>query len=64
MRVIDSADATAQAVAALLPAATTAAVTSPACEFYATDSVEKFQRLGSVFLGRPLKEVHLLDLGG
>jgi glutamate racemase len=63
MKVIDSADATAQAVAALLPVAT-AAATSPVCEFYATDSVEKFQRLGSVFLGRPLDEVKLLDLGG
>ncbi|MBS1798461.1 MAG: glutamate racemase [Acidobacteria bacterium] len=63
MKVIDSADATAQAVAALLPAATAAAA-SQLCEFYATDSVEKFQRLGSVFLGQPLDEVKLLDLGG
>jgi glutamate racemase len=63
MRVIDSADATAQAVAALLPDAT-AGIASPICEFYATDSVEKFQRLGSVFLGQPLSEVKLLDLGG
>ena len=64
MRVIDSADATARAVAALLPAATEASAAMPACEFYATDSVEKFQRLGSVFLRRSLDEVHLLDLGG
>ena len=33
-------------------------------ECYATDSVEKFQRLGSDFLGQPLPEVHLIDLGG
>jgi glutamate racemase len=64
MRIIDSAEATARAVAALLPDATEANDTSPVCEFYATDSVEKFQRLGSVFLGRPLDEVKLLDLGG
>jgi glutamate racemase len=64
MRIIDSAEATARAVAALLPGATEANDTSPVCEFYATDSVEKFQRLGSVFLGRPLDEVKLLDLGG
>jgi glutamate racemase len=65
LRVIDSADATARAVASLLPeAATSAGETASQCEFYATDSVEKFQRLGSVFLGRPLEEVHLLDLGG
>jgi glutamate racemase len=63
MRVIDSADATARAVAALLPAARSATAL-PTCEFFATDSVEKFQRLGSVFLGRELGQVHLLDLGG
>ncbi|HEY8997301.1 MAG TPA: glutamate racemase [Edaphobacter sp.] len=63
MRVIDSADATARATAALLPAASGEAG-SPTCEFFATDSVEKFQRLGSIFLGRELGSVELLDLGG
>ncbi len=62
MHVIDSAEATARAVAAHLPASATDA--PPACTFYATDSIEKFQRLGSAFLGQPLNEVHLLDLGG
>ena len=33
-------------------------------ECFATDSVEKFARLGSQFLGRPIPEVKLLDLGG
>ena len=33
-------------------------------EFYATDSVEKFQRLGAGFLGQPIDEVRLIDLGG
>jgi glutamate racemase len=62
MRVIDSAEATARAVAPhLLSSATD---TPPTCTFYATDSIEKFQRLGSAFLGQPLNEVHLLDLGG
>lgn len=64
MHIIDSAEATAGAVAALLPGATGAPDGLPLREFYATDSVEKFQRLGSVFLGRPLNQVHLLDLGG
>lgn len=64
MRVIDSAHATAQAVAALLPEATATSTMPPDCEFYATDSVEKFQRLGSVFLGRRLDEVKHIDLGG
>lgn len=32
--------------------------------FFATDSVEKFERLGSRFLGRPVANVELVDLGG
>ena len=66
LAIIDSAHATAHAAAALvaehLPQPTTAA--KPTCTFYATDSVEKFQRLGSSFLGQPVPEVHLIDLGG
>ncbi len=31
---------------------------------FATDSVEKFERLGSRFLGRPVGPVALIDLGG
>ncbi len=31
---------------------------------FATDSVEKFERLGSRFLGRPVGAVELIDLGG
>ena len=31
---------------------------------FATDSVEKFERLGSRFLGRPVGTVELVDLGG
>jgi glutamate racemase len=31
---------------------------------FATDSVEKFERLGSRFLGRPVGHVELIDLGG
>jgi len=42
-----------------------AAAGSPASfECFATDSVEKFQRLGSHFLGQPIPKVELLDLGG
>jgi glutamate racemase len=62
MRIIDSAQATAHAVAEhLTPHSSTQPTT---IDFYATDSIEKFQRLGSAFLGQPLKEVNLLDLGG
>jgi glutamate racemase len=36
----------------------------PAVRCFATDSVEKFERLGSRFLGRPVGAVELVDLGG
>lgn len=64
MRVIDSAQSTAAAVAALLQTSAAPAPGNPECHFYATDSIEKFQRLGSAFLGQPLPAVHLIDLGG
>jgi glutamate racemase len=62
LHIVDSASATAQAAAALIPSGKT--VTEPRRTFYATDSIAKFQRLGSAFLGQPLLEVHLIDLGG
>jgi glutamate racemase len=36
----------------------------PAVRCFATDSVEKFERLGSRFLGVPVGKVELVDLGG
>jgi len=66
LTIIDSADAAARATAALVaqqfPDRTSDA--KPTCTFYATDSIEKFQRLGSNFLGQPVAEVNLIDLGG
>lgn len=64
MRIIDSAAATAQAVAALTRPRDSQERIRPDLAFYATDSIEKFQRLGSTFLNQPLSEVHLVDLGG
>jgi glutamate racemase len=60
MNIVDSAAATALAAAALVPRGEGEA----ACSFFATDSVEKFRRLGGMFLGRELPEVGLVDLGG
>jgi glutamate racemase len=37
---------------------------SPNIRCFATDSVEKFERLGSRFLGLPVGKVELVDLGG
>jgi glutamate racemase len=71
VKVIDSAEAAAQAAVELCNGrlegrvATTAggaAETEVRC--FATDSVEKFGRLGSRFLGRPVGRVELIDLGG
>ncbi len=70
--VIDSAESTAQAAVKLFngrvgsalarPSATKPKQTEVRC--FATDSVEKFERLGSRFLGRPVGKVTLVDLGG
>jgi glutamate racemase len=67
LTIIDSAQATAEAVAShlhaildnLQPATSNL---QPAIAFYATDSVEKFQRLGSAFLSQPVTEVRHIDL--
>ena len=40
------------------------AASNASFECYATDSTEKFARLGSQFLGQPIRQVKLLDLGG
>ena len=62
LHIIDAAQATARAAAAFLPSGRAPRDTTTL--FYATDSIDKFQHLGSRFLGHPLPKVHLLDLGG
>ena len=67
VKVIDSAEATAQVAAQIFNGRASALApdegeTKIRC--FATDSVEKFERLGSRFLGRPVGKVELLDLGG
>jgi glutamate racemase len=69
LRVIDSAEAAADAAARLFngraaPAAGQAAPAELLLRCFATDSVEKFERLGSRFLRRPTGKVELVDLGG
>ncbi len=66
LTIIDSAESTAHATAALVAQRFRTLPTNgkSTCTFYATDSIEKFQRLGSAFLGQPLSEVNLIDLGG
>jgi glutamate racemase len=62
--VIDSAEATAAATYHLEPGTLNLEPVPANFTCYATDSVEKFQRLGSHFLGQPIPKVELLDLGG
>jgi glutamate racemase len=68
MRILDSAQTTARRVqrelGAMPPTTTPASATTGRCRFLATDSVEKFQSLGSRFLGQPIREVEHIDLGG
>jgi glutamate racemase len=67
VKVIDSAEATAQVAAQIFNgrvAGPVSAAGQTEIRCFATDSVEKFERLGSRFLGRPVGEVELLDLGG
>jgi len=61
--VIDSAQATAREIAHTLNVIS-ASPAEATFQCFATDSVEKFARLGSQFLGRPIPQVELLDLDG
>ncbi|MDQ1410217.1 MAG: glutamate racemase [Acidobacteriaceae bacterium] len=67
--IVDSAKSTAHAVRDLLLSAPPATGSSPAkisqasdIEFFVTDSVEKFERLGPAFLGRAVQHVQHVDL--
>jgi glutamate racemase len=70
MRVIDSAEAAAEAAVRQFGAGMAQAAASgretknPDLRCFATDSVEKFERLGPRFLDSPVGKVELLDLGG
>lgn len=59
--IVDSAESTARAVAAKL-GTYTANGGQPGMRFMATDSVEKFRRLGEKFLGREISAVEHVDL--
>ena len=66
MRVIDSAEATAVAAVKLFhqEVSGTRSANIPTVRCFATDSVDKFEHLGSRFLERPVGTVELVDLGG
>jgi glutamate racemase len=67
--IVDSAESTAHAVAGHLrtllppiPAVREERRALPRFKFFATDSIEKFQRLGPRFLGHPVEDVQHVDL--
>jgi glutamate racemase len=62
--VIDSARATAVAIQRNIAPTHPSHAASATFQCYATDSTEKFARLGSQFLNQPIPHVELLDLGG
>jgi glutamate racemase len=66
VRVIDSAESAAETAAKQLAArlGNIAPEGETKLRCFATDSIEKFERLGSRFLGRPVGTVELVDLGG
>jgi glutamate racemase len=64
--IVDSAESTAHVVAEQLqtapPSKQKERRQTTRLKFFATDSVEKFQRLGAQFLGCPIEDVHHVDL--
>lgn len=68
LQVIDSAESTSEAAARLFNDGPHTGEKTDAppdrIRCFATDSVEKFERLGSRFLGQPVGDVLLVDLGG
>jgi len=68
MKVINPAETTAESLFRLVHASYGSVGTdtgqSAELDCFATDSVDKFQRLGSRFLGREVGSVQLVDLGG
>lgn len=65
--IVDSAESTARAVASHLgrlvkPSSEEERRSAPRLKFFATDSTEKFKRLGTRFLGHPIEHVEHVDL--
>ena len=62
--IIDSARATAIAIGRTVRSPGGSPTGEASFQCFVTDSVEKFERLGSRFLGLPIGQVQLVDLGG
>lgn len=66
VEIVDSAESTAIAVAKRIGsrAETPDPTTEPNITYFATDSVERFRRVGQIFMGRPIDAVNLVSIGG
>jgi len=66
VEIVDSAESTAKVVAARLGADKAKAEPGqqPRISYFATDSVERFRRVGEIFMGRAITEVNLVAIGG
>ena len=66
VEIVDSAESTALVVAAKLGIQSGAQASSRATSitYFATDSVERFRRLGQLFMNHPVENVFPVDLGG
>jgi glutamate racemase len=60
--IVDSAESTAHVVADQIGKENKPSGHTPTLHFFATDSAEKFRRLGTSFLGRPITDVQHVDL--
>ncbi|HEX4604811.1 MAG TPA: glutamate racemase, partial [Candidatus Angelobacter sp.] len=61
VEIVDSAESTAAKVVEMLGKQAGQGAAGELC-CYATDSVEKFRRLGGKFLGRPIENIELVDI--
>jgi glutamate racemase len=64
MKIVDSAESTATAVREMLASREHVDRDHRSFQFFVTDSVEKFKRLATRFLGRQVDRVEHVDLGG
>jgi glutamate racemase len=62
VRIVDSAHSTANVVARQIGTSMSVGTSNTVLRFFATDSVEKFRRLGPRFLGHPVESVEHVDL--
>jgi len=64
VEIVDSAESTARVVACHLGAKKAEIAVRPVISYFATDSVERFKRIGQLFMGHPIEKVEHVSIGG